>query len=123
MIDPLLVNVELNNGVYDGVYRTLRHKMRLIDAFFFFECCVTKSFSVYLDVLRLCAALLVCFAHLSSFELSAGKFWHTKAYDQFAVMVFFVLSGYVVILVTWSLGWLCENIKNRLMYGSKKPVF
>lgn len=100
MIGHLQVDVVLNGGVYNGVCRTLWHKMCLIDAVFFFECCVTKSFSVYLDVLRLCAALLVCFAHLSSFELSAGKFWHTKAYDQLAVMVFFVLSGYVISWVT-----------------------
>lgn len=59
-----------------------------------------KAFSTYLDLMRLCAALVVFIAHLSSAELTEGKLWQLKAYDQLAVMVFFVMSGYVIAYAT-----------------------
>jgi peptidoglycan/LPS O-acetylase OafA/YrhL len=57
---------------------------------------VDRQFSRYLDLLRIIAALLVLFAHLADPAITDGTI---KAPDQIgysAVMVFFVLSGYVI---------------------------
>lgn len=63
--------------------------------------CLQASLS-YLDLLRLLAALIVCTGHLSRNSLTLGKGWQLAAYGQTAVMVFFVISGYVIAWMTHS---------------------
>jgi|TARA_Y100001973_G_C5191528_1_gene331301 Predicted acyltransferases len=57
---------------------------------------MNKATSIYLDAVRLIAALIVFASHLASQELSGGRLWFTKIFDQMAVVMFFVLSGYVI---------------------------
>lgn len=59
-----------------------------------------KDFSLYLDATRFAAALLVFLTHFASRDISGGLLWQLKPYSQTAVMVFFVLSGYVIGFVT-----------------------
>jgi peptidoglycan/LPS O-acetylase OafA/YrhL len=56
-----------------------------------------KSFSIYLDLVRLAAALVVYLTHsqlIVDYKVPLGAYGHS------AVVVFFVLSGYVVAFVT-----------------------
>ncbi len=58
---------------------------------------MNKSFSAYLDLCRLFAALIVVFAHFVWFDISTGpwnKFVPQNGHD--AVVLFFVLSGLVI---------------------------
>lgn len=55
--------------------------------------------STYLDFLRVSAAMLVFFEHFSLGRISGGKFDFIGNYGHEAVMVFFVLSGYVIAYV------------------------
>jgi len=59
-----------------------------------------KDLSLFLDLWRFAAAMVVFLAHVSSQKLSGGIFWQLKAYDQTAVMVFFVMSGFVIAYVS-----------------------
>jgi peptidoglycan/LPS O-acetylase OafA/YrhL len=59
-----------------------------------------KGYSLYLDVLRFSAAMVVFFSHVASQDLTDGFLWQFKAYSQTAVMIFFVMSGYVIAFVT-----------------------
>ena len=59
-----------------------------------------KGYSLYLDVLRFSAAMVVFFSHVASQDLTDGFLWQFKAYSQTAVMIFFVMSGYVIGFVT-----------------------
>ena len=59
-----------------------------------------KGYSLYLDVLRFSAAIVVFFSHVASQDLTDGFLWQFKAYSQTAVMIFFVMSGYVIAFVT-----------------------
>jgi peptidoglycan/LPS O-acetylase OafA/YrhL len=52
--------------------------------------------SLYLDILRFGAALVVFFSHYSSGRLSGGLFWQIQDYGHIAVIAFFVLSGLVI---------------------------
>lgn len=61
---------------------------------------MNKSLSLYLDVWRFSAAMIVFLSHVASQKISGGLFWQTKAYDQTAVMIFFVMSGFVIAFVT-----------------------
>lgn len=61
---------------------------------------MNKSLSVYLDICRFSAAFVVFLSHVASQEISGGIFWQLKAYDQTAVMIFFVMSGFVIAFVT-----------------------
>ena len=61
---------------------------------------MNKGYSLYLDVLRFSAAMVVFFSHVASQDLTNGFLWQTKAYAQTAVMIFFVMSGYVIGFVT-----------------------
>ncbi len=57
---------------------------------------MSPAFSIYLDWLRLCAALLV-FAHHAAYPRYHGSWLQGLAgYGHEAVVVFFVLSGYVI---------------------------
>lgn len=60
------------------------------------------KFSAYLDIVRFAAALTVFLGHASG-RLWTGSFlWQTGAYGDTCVVVFFVLSGYVI-------GYVCDN--------------
>ncbi|HZS84691.1 MAG TPA: acyltransferase family protein [Stellaceae bacterium] len=52
--------------------------------------------STYLDLLRFNASGLVFLSHLSIAQLSGGFLWQIQPYGHSAVIVFFVLSGYVI---------------------------
>ena len=58
---------------------------------------MTRSLSVYLDLVRFIAAAAVLLAHLSVKPFSDGPInWYFGAFGDVAVAVFFVLSGYVI---------------------------
>jgi peptidoglycan/LPS O-acetylase OafA/YrhL len=58
---------------------------------------MTKSLSLYLDVVRFIAAVAVLFAHLALRPFTNGFTWlGTNLYGEIAVAIFFVLSGYVI---------------------------
>jgi peptidoglycan/LPS O-acetylase OafA/YrhL len=61
---------------------------------------MTKALSLYLDGLRFVAAFTVFLAHYSVQRISGGFFWPSFAYGHTAVLVFFVLSGFVIAWVT-----------------------
>jgi len=52
--------------------------------------------SLYLDALRFLAAFIVLMDHASGKLFTGGLLWQTNYYGQTAVMVFFVLSGFVI---------------------------
>lgn len=60
---------------------------------------LSRSFSIYLDLIRFVAALLVLFYHSNFKELTANTAPFSN-YGHSAVIVFFVLSGYVIAYVT-----------------------
>jgi peptidoglycan/LPS O-acetylase OafA/YrhL len=55
-----------------------------------------KDLSIYLDILRVLAAATVFLAHLSSMKNSGGFLWQFQNFGHPAVIVFFVLSGYLI---------------------------
>ena len=57
---------------------------------------MNKELSAYLDVLRLGAAATVFLGHLSWMAISGGFLWQVQPYGHSAVIVFFVLSGFVI---------------------------
>ena len=57
---------------------------------------MNKELSTYLDLLRLGAAAAVFLGHLSWMAVSGGFLWQAQPYGHSAVMVFFVLSGFVI---------------------------
>ena len=59
---------------------------------------MTSGLSLYLDALRFSAAFAVLLAHTG--RVSGGMFWQVQPYGRTAVMVFFVLSGFVIAWVT-----------------------
>lgn len=62
---------------------------------------MNRNFSLYLDVVRFFAALAVFFSHILSKPFTDGVLFHGLGiYGQLAVIVFFVLSGYVIAFVT-----------------------
>ncbi|MCJ9429254.1 acyltransferase family protein [Kordiimonas marina] len=56
--------------------------------------------SVFLDISRFTAAMVVFVGHTAGHAFSGGLFWQVGRYLETAVMVFFVLSGYVIGYVT-----------------------
>lgn len=52
--------------------------------------------SLYLDLLRIGAAFTVFFGHLSWEKLSGGALWQIQVFAHDGVIVFFVLSGFVI---------------------------
>lgn len=59
------------------------------------------AFSLYLDLLRFAAALAVFFAHLNGQPFTKDVlWWRATLYGDLAVMLFFVMSGYVIAYVT-----------------------
>ena len=57
---------------------------------------MNKELSTYLDVLRVGAAATVFLGHLSWIAISGGLLWQMQPYGHSAVIVFFVLSGFVI---------------------------
>src|SRR5712671_3594240 len=55
-----------------------------------------RELSTYLDLLRLTAAMAVFVSHLSWVRISGGFLWQFQFLGHDAVMVFFVLSGFVI---------------------------
>lgn len=55
-----------------------------------------RETSVYLDLIRCCAAGVVFLGHIGTQNLGGGLFWQFSAYGAAAVVLFFVLSGYVI---------------------------
>lgn len=56
---------------------------------------MNRNLSLYLDLLRILAALTVVVGHLLSFA-PASSLWHLRPLGHEAVIVFFVLSGFVI---------------------------
>ncbi len=56
--------------------------------------------SLYLDVVRFFAALVVFVSHFALHRLSGGFLWQLNPYGYEAVTVFFVLSGFVIAYAT-----------------------
>jgi peptidoglycan/LPS O-acetylase OafA/YrhL len=61
---------------------------------------MNRATSVYLDVIRFTAALTVFLGHVSGRQLTGGLFWQMGPFMSPAVVVFFVLSGFVISYVT-----------------------
>ncbi|MEJ0017020.1 MAG: acyltransferase [Acetobacteraceae bacterium] len=57
---------------------------------------MSRTTSIYLDAIRLTAALTVLFGHLSARRLTDGLLWQLGPIMEDAVTVFFVLSGFVI---------------------------
>lgn len=57
---------------------------------------MTAPLSLYLDLVRWTAALVVFFGHIAGQRLTGGLLWQLGPYTAHAVTVFFVLSGFVV---------------------------
>lgn len=55
-----------------------------------------KETSLYLDLVRFTAALVVFLGHSAGRSFTGGFLWQLGYYGQTAVMVFFVLSGFVI---------------------------
>jgi peptidoglycan/LPS O-acetylase OafA/YrhL len=61
---------------------------------------MTNAASLYLDVLRFSAAFTVFLSHYAVGRISGALFWQVADYGRTAVLVFFVLSGFVIAWVT-----------------------
>ncbi len=59
-----------------------------------------RGLSLYLDILRFAAALTVLVTHLAYAELSGGMLAYWRLLGNDAVMIFFVLSGFVIAYAT-----------------------
>jgi peptidoglycan/LPS O-acetylase OafA/YrhL len=60
---------------------------------------MTPHTSVFLDLMRLLAAVLVFVGHASGQEWTGGRFWQVGRYMDTAVVTFFVMSGFVIAYV------------------------
>lgn len=60
---------------------------------------MTKEVSLYLDVIRFVAAILVVLAHFSFERFTSNYINYFHQFGQSAVIIFFVLSGYVITFV------------------------
>lgn len=61
---------------------------------------MNREVSLYLDIVRFAAAMMVMIGHVSGMRLTAGLFWQAGPYGPEAVAIFFVLSGFVIGYVT-----------------------
>jgi peptidoglycan/LPS O-acetylase OafA/YrhL len=69
---------------------------------------MNKTLSTYLDLLRIGAAATVFLGHLSWMAISGGFLWQIQTYGHSAVIVFFVLSGFVI--------QYAADVKERTLY-------
>jgi peptidoglycan/LPS O-acetylase OafA/YrhL len=61
---------------------------------------VRRETSIYLNAVRFLAALTVFLGHAAGQRFTAGFLWPLSYYMDVAVIIFFVLSGYVIAYVT-----------------------
>lgn len=61
---------------------------------------MNKEMSLYLDLIRFVSAFLVFVYHSFGNGITGGFLWQIGGYGHTAVMVFFVLSGYVIAYVS-----------------------
>lgn len=61
---------------------------------------MTNALSLYLDALRFGAAFAVFLSHWGAARYGGGPFWRVMGYGRTSVLVFFVLSGFVIAWVT-----------------------
>jgi peptidoglycan/LPS O-acetylase OafA/YrhL len=61
---------------------------------------VNRETSLYLDIIRLSAAMVVFLGHISGQPMTGALLWQIGPYMSQAVTVFFVLSGFVIGYVT-----------------------
>jgi peptidoglycan/LPS O-acetylase OafA/YrhL len=61
---------------------------------------MTTALSLYLDALRFAAAFTVFVSHYATGRYGGGLFWQVVPYARIAVLVFFVLSGFVIAWVS-----------------------
>src|SRR5580693_6908813 len=81
---------EAKNGIRQGA-----HSVRKINGQ---SATLTPAFSLYLDFLRAGAAITVAFFHANEGMIAGG--WLNFPWGQDAVMVFFVLSGFLIAYVS-----------------------
>lgn len=60
---------------------------------------MNRETSLYLDLVRFCAALVVMIGHLSGTRFTGGLLWQFGRFMDDAVVIFFVLSGFVIAYV------------------------
>ena len=60
---------------------------------------MTPALSVYLDLVRLIAAGLVMVYHMNFKPVTAGQLWRIASHGNESVIIFFVLSGFVISFV------------------------
>jgi peptidoglycan/LPS O-acetylase OafA/YrhL len=70
---------------------------------------MTIALSLYLDALRFGASFIVFLSHYGTGRISGGVFWYLADYGRAAVLVFFVLSGFVIAWVTESRETMIED--------------
>ena len=58
------------------------------------------NFSTYLDLVRFLAAMVVFLGHASGMQWTNGLLWELGPYGDTCVVIFFVLSGFVIAYVT-----------------------
>jgi peptidoglycan/LPS O-acetylase OafA/YrhL len=73
---------------------------------------MNRQFSLYLDFIRFIAATFVFISHVPSF--SGGWFWQLGGLGHEAVVIFFVLSGFVISYVVY------EKKESALKYASNR---
>jgi peptidoglycan/LPS O-acetylase OafA/YrhL len=61
---------------------------------------VKRELSIYLDLVRFLAAMVVFLGHVSGARFTGGFLWQLDPLMDTAVVVFFVLSGYVIAFAT-----------------------
>jgi len=57
---------------------------------------MNRETSLYLDLIRFVASMVVFLGHVAGERFTGGLFWQLGAYMDDAVIVFFVLSGFVI---------------------------
>jgi peptidoglycan/LPS O-acetylase OafA/YrhL len=62
---------------------------------------MNRSLSVYLDLIRFLAAMVVFLGHLAGKRFTGGLFWQLSPLLSEAVTVFFVISGFVISYVVY----------------------
>lgn len=86
-----------------GLARRIINRIGRILAKFWFP--VDRQTAIYLNLLRVIAASFVFLEHFSLTRISAGTFDPVGVYGHDAVMVFFVISGYVIAYVVNERGY------------------
>jgi len=72
------------------------------------------KFSAYLDIVRFLAALTVFLGHAAGTNWTKGFLWQLGVYGDTCVVIFFVLSGFVI-------AWVAENKEgNWWTYGANR---